>query len=225
MESGVRSPASGKTPLYRRSGIDYQHDIALSSWRLYGKSYMKVGLLGLQGAFLDHIRHLEQLGVEHHLVKSTADLDVIDCLIIPGGESTVMEKFLDMFAMTEPLKTKINGGMPVWGICAGSILLAETVDGRPGILDVLPVDVTRNAYGRQLESSEKDIAVPELQRPKFHAMFIRSPRIERVDATVKVFSSVDDDPVFVRCGHVMATTFHPELTKDSVFHEYFIRSV
>ena len=186
---------------------------------------MIVGLLGLQGAFLDHIRHLEKLGAGYRLVKSTEDLDGIDRLIIPGGESTVMEKFLDMFAMTEPLRAKINDGMPVWGICAGSILLAETVDGRPGILRVLPVEVTRNAYGRQLESSEKDIAVPELQRPNFHAMFIRSPRIEKVRPLVDVFSKVDNDPVFVRFGNVMATTFHPELTDDSVFHAYFLSSV
>lgn len=186
---------------------------------------MNVGLLGLQGAFLDHIRHLEKLGAEYHLVKSIEDLDVIDCLIIPGGESTVMEKFLDMFAMTDPLKTKINAGMPVWGICAGSILLAETVDVRPGILGVLPAEVSRNAYGRQLESTEMYIAVPELQRSQFHAMFIRSPRIEKVGPHVDVFSRVDHDPVFVRFGNVMATTFHPELTDDSVFHEYFLSSV
>jgi len=186
---------------------------------------MKVGLLGLQGAFLDHIRHLEKLGVGYHLVKSTADLDLIDRLIIPGGESTVMEKFLHMFAMTEPLKAKIKKGLPVWGICAGSILLAETVDSRPGILGVLPAAVTRNAYGRQLESSERDIRVPELHRSQFHAMFIRSPRIEEAGPQVDIFARVDDDPVFVRCAHVMATTFHPELTSDSVFHEYFIQSV
>ncbi len=186
---------------------------------------MKVGLLGLQGAFLDHIRHLEKLGAGYHIVKSAEELDGVERLIIPGGESTVMEKFLDMFNMTEPLKEKIESGMPVWGVCAGSILLAKTVDGRPGILGVLPVDLTRNAYGRQLDSSEKMIAVPELQRPHFPAMFIRSPRIESVGRDVAIFSTVDNDPVFVRCGHVMVTTFHPELTDDSVFHEYFIREV
>jgi len=186
---------------------------------------MKVGLLGLQGAFLDHIPHLEKLGVEYLIVKSVEQLDGVDRLIIPGGESTVMEKFLDMFAMTEPLRARINAGMPVWGICAGSILLAETVDDRSGILGVLPADVTRNAYGRQLESSEKYIAVPDLQRPNFHAMFIRSPRIEKVGPHVDVLSSVDNDPVFVRSGHVMATTFHPELTDDPVFHDYFLTKV
>ena len=186
---------------------------------------MKVGLLGLQGAFLDHIPHLENLGADYLIVKSREQLDAVDRLIIPGGESTVMEKFLDMFAMTDPLKSKIHAGLPVWGICAGSILLAETVDHRPGILGVLPAEVTRNAYGRQLESSEMDIAVPELQRPQFHAMFIRSPRIEKVGQDVTVFTSVDHDPVFVRCRHVMATTFHPELTDDPVFHDYFLTKV
>jgi 5'-phosphate synthase pdxT subunit len=186
---------------------------------------MKVGLLGLQGAFLDHIRHLEKLGAGYHIVKSAEELGRVERLIIPGGESTVMEKFLDMFGMTEPLRERIESGMPVWGICAGSILLARTVDGRPGLLGVLPVDLTRNAYGRQLDSSEKMIAVPELQRPHFSAMFIRSPRIESVGRDVTIFSTVDNDPVFVRCGHVMVTTFHPELTDDSLFHEYFIREV
>ncbi len=184
---------------------------------------MKIGLLGLQGAFLDHIRHLEKLEVAYEIVKSAATLEKVDRLIIPGGESTVMEKFLDMFAMTVPLKEKIESGMPVWGICAGSILLAAAVDGRPGILGVLPVEVTRNAYGRQLESSTKIIAVPELQRPQFPALFIRSPRIESVGPDVSVLATVDRDPVFVRCSHVMATTFHPELTVDPAFHEYFIR--
>ena len=110
---------------------------------------MKVGLLGLQGAFLDHIRHLEKIGAGYHIVKSAEELDGVERLIIPGGESTVMEKFLDMFGMTEPLRERIKAGMPVWGVCAGSILLAKTVDGRPGILGVLPVDLTRNAYGRR----------------------------------------------------------------------------
>jgi 5'-phosphate synthase pdxT subunit len=186
---------------------------------------MKVGLLGLQGAFLDHIRHLEKLGVDYHIVKSAAALDRVDRLIIPGGESTVMEKFLDIFAMTAPLKARLEGGMPVWGICAGTILLAETIDGHPGRLGVLPVSVTRNAYGRQLESSAKRITVPELKRPRFPAMFIRAPRIESAGKNVTVLSRDAGDPVFVRCGHVMATTFHPELTDDPVFHEFFCNRI
>jgi 5'-phosphate synthase pdxT subunit len=186
---------------------------------------MIVGLLGLQGAFLDHIRHLRKLGVDYKIVKSAETLDRVDRLIIPGGESTVMEKFLDIFAMTVPLRGKILGGLPVWGICAGSILLAQTVDNRPGILGILPANLTRNAYGRQLDSSERIISVPELKRPQFPAMFIRSPRIESVGPEVKVHASVDNDPVFVQYGHVMATTFHPELTVDPVFHDYFIREV
>jgi len=186
---------------------------------------MKVGLLGLQGAFRDHIRHLEKLGADYRIVKNAAEFDKVDRLIIPGGESTVMEKFLELFAMTDPLREKIDAGLPVWGICAGSILLAQTVDNRPGILRSLPVSLTRNAYGRQLDSCEKRIAVPALQRPQFRAMFIRSPRIESIGPGVTVLSTVDRDPVFVRRGQVMATTFHPELTDDPVFHEYFLQHV
>ncbi|MCP3953323.1 MAG: pyridoxal 5'-phosphate synthase glutaminase subunit PdxT [Desulfobacterales bacterium] len=186
---------------------------------------MKVGLLGLQGAFLDHIRHLEKIGVDYHIVKSAAELDKVDRLIIPGGESTVMEKFLDIFDMTGPLKEKIQAGLPVWGICAGAILLAKVVDARPGILGVLPAHLIRNAYGRQLESSEKFIEVPALRRTRFPAQFIRAPRIESVEKEVSILASVGGDPVFVRCEHVMTTTFHPELTGDSVFHEFFVREV
>lgn len=183
---------------------------------------MKVGLLGLQGAFLDHIRHLKRLGIGYHIVKNARDMEKVDRLIIPGGESTVMEKFIALFNMTEHLRISIIEGLPVWGICAGSIILASKVDGRPGILDVLPVSAERNAYGRQLESSIININVPELNRPEFPAMFIRAPRLQTMAPAVKVLSKVGDEPVFVRYNRIMTTTFHPELTRDLVFHEYFI---
>ena len=186
---------------------------------------MLVGLLGLQGAFLDHIRHLKTLGAGHTVVKEVGTLDTIDCLIIPGGESTVMEKFMTLFNMTNPLRERILSGLPVWGICAGCILLARTVDGRPGILGVLPVDVRRNTYGRQLESSKRPIDIPALGKAAFPALFIRAPRIETVAPHVEVLAALDKDPVCVRNGHILATTFHPELTTDSGFHEYFLNMV
>jgi 5'-phosphate synthase pdxT subunit len=185
-----------------------------------------VGLLGLQGAFLDHIRHLESLGAEYRIIRDAAGLKDIRRLIIPGGESTVMGKFLEEFSMTAPLRGRIAQGMPVWGICAGAVLLAETVDGSPGRLGALPMSVKRNAYGRQLASTERHIDVPILGafggQGTFPAIFIRSPRITAVGPGVAVHARSMEDPVFVQHGRVMATTFHPELTQDPVFHRYFL---
>ena len=183
---------------------------------------MRVGLLGLQGAFLDHIPHLEALNAGWKVVRTSEDLPEVDRLILPGGESTVMARFLAAFGMIDPLVARIRAGMPVWGICAGSILLAETVDGRPGVLAALPAAVKRNAYGRQLASATRPISVPQLDRPAFSAMFIRAPRFESLGTGVEVLARSGPDPVCVRYGTVLATTFHPELTRDPVFHEFFI---
>lgn len=181
-----------------------------------------VGLLGLQGAFLDHIRHLKTLNADYIIVRDFKALEDIERLIIPGGESTVMMKFLDKFHMTKTLQKRIDLGMPVWGICAGSILLAKKQDNSKGILNALEIEVQRNAYGRQLSSKQKNIDIPLLERPEFPAMFIRAPRIVSCAGNVKVLSRLENDPVFIRQDNLIATTFHPELTDDSVFHEYFL---
>ncbi len=187
---------------------------------------MVVGLLGLQGAFLDHIRHLDALGIAHRIVRDPDGLQQVSRLIIPGGESTVMDKFLLEFGMMEPLRERIAGGMPTWGICAGAVLLAETVDGRPGSLRALPMSVIRNAYGRQLASRVRPIEVPILEalgrHGPFSGVFIRAPRISALGAGVVVHARSKADPVFVQRRRVMATTFHPELTSETVFHRYFI---
>lgn len=183
---------------------------------------MIVGLLGLQGAFLDHIPHLDRLGVEHRIVRDREGLTKIDRLIIPGGESTVMTKFLMEYDMAAPLKTRIVEGMPVWGVCAGTILMAERIDGEAGPLGVLPAEVTRNAYGRQINSSQKWIDIPLFDRPSYPAIFIRAPKLDRLTSELIVHAAMQDDPVFVQAGHVMATTFHPELNKDDLFHRYFL---
>lgn len=183
---------------------------------------MTIGLLGLQGAFLDHLRFLEQLDAHYHIVKSANDLKNVDRLIIPGGESTVMAKFLNQFEMIEPIQQAISGGMPVWGICAGAIILAETVDNHPGTLQVLPVSVQRNAYGRQWASSWKTIDLPGLTAAPFHAAFIRAPRIIARAPNVETLAYCGPDPVFVRFDRILATTFHPELTNDTIFHRYFL---
>ncbi len=183
---------------------------------------MCVGLLGLQGAFRDHIPILKTLGSEFRVLREPCDLDSVDRVILPGGESTVMAKFLNEFSMTMPLQDRIRKGMPVWGICAGSILLADRVDGHPGLLQVLPAEIQRNAYGRQAASDMKEISVPVLQCSAFPAMFIRAPRFLSLGDGVEVLAYCGKDPVFVRSGNVMVTTFHPELTGNPIFHKYFL---
>jgi len=183
---------------------------------------MIIGLLGLQGAFLDHIPHFKRLGVEHTIVRDIDGLGRIDRLVIPGGESTVMTKFLIEFGMLSPLQERIAAGLPVWGVCAGAILLSAEVDGQPGPLGALPVGVTRNAYGRQINSSQRPIDIPLFDRHGYPAIFIRAPKIGRLDRRTAVPARLGDDPVFVQSGRVMATTFHPELNPDDLFHRYFL---
>ncbi len=183
---------------------------------------MQVGLLAIQGAFRDHLPHLKALQVPYRLVVSAHDLPGCDRLIIPGGESTVMAKFLRAYNLAGPLKDRISMGMPVWGICAGAILLAALVDGRQGPLAVLDISIKRNAYGRQLASCTARLDFPVLAKRQFEAIFIRAPRILNTSEKVKIHGCLRSDPVFVQQGRVMATTFHPELTADPVFHRYFL---
>jgi len=184
---------------------------------------MRVGLLGLQGAFLDHIPHLQRCGVEHHIVRDTTGLAAVDRLIIPGGESTVMTKFLNEFGMHTPLQERIDLGMPVWGVCAGAILLARQVDHQAGALQVLPISVIRNAYGRQIASDQRPIDIPMFALERYPAIFIRAPRIESLEKSVIVLARSGHDPVFVQKDRIMATTFHPELNRhDDQFHRYFL---
>ena len=183
---------------------------------------MTIGLLGLQGAFQDHIPHLRRCHAAYRIVRGKEDLQHIERLIIPGGESTVMTKFLVEFGMLEPLGRRIKEGLPVWGICAGAILLARQVDKQPGRLCSLPVNVTRNAYGRQIASSQKYISIPFFNLHAYPAVFIRAPKIDWVGGDVQIHAECDGDPVFVQAGKIMATTFHPELHPDDTFHRYFL---
>ena len=183
---------------------------------------MIVGLLGLQGAFYDHIPHLSRLKVKYCVIRDVDAVNRIDRLILPGGESTVMGKFLRQYGLVSALKARIAAGMPVWGICAGAILLARTVDNLPGILKALPIEVVRNAYGRQIQSSEKKINIPILETESYTAVFIRAPRIHRIDQPTEVFATYAHDPVFIQKDRIMATTFHPELNPDGLFHRYFL---
>ncbi len=188
---------------------------------------VKVGVLALQGAFVEHKNVLTRLGVPSVEVRLPEHLENLDGLIIPGGESTTIGLLAQKWGLLEPLRAFARSGRPVWGTCAGMILLAkEVVDGVPGqpLLGLMDITVRRNAFGRQVDSFEADLLVPVLGDPPFHAVFIRAPVIERVGAEAEVLASLEDGtPVAVQQGHLLATAFHPELTGDVRFHRYFLQ--
>ncbi len=152
---------------------------------------MTVGILGLQGAVQEHIPHLARCGAQFRVVRDKAGLARVARLIIPGGESTVMLKFLREFDMLALLKARIADGLPLWGICAGAIVLAEAIDGRPGPIGALPVDLTRNAYGRQIASRQHRLDIPLFEARAYPAIFIRAPRIVRVRTAVQVHAFLE----------------------------------
>ncbi len=188
---------------------------------------MKIGVLALQGAFLEHERILTRLGVEAAEVRLPQHLEGLDGLIIPGGESTTISKVARRWELLEPLRAFGRSGCPVWGTCAGMIFIArEVVDGKPDqpLLGLMDVTVRRNAFGRQVDSFEADLKVAALGDEPFHAVFIRAPRIERVGEGGEVLAQLEDGAIVAaRQGNLLATAFHPELTDDDRFHQYFLR--
>ncbi|MBC7226116.1 MAG: pyridoxal 5'-phosphate synthase glutaminase subunit PdxT [Thermoflexales bacterium] len=187
----------------------------------------RVGVLALQGAFIEHKNVLARLDTQAVEVRLPEHLEGLDGLIIPGGESTTMGLLAQKRGLLEPLRAFARSGRPVWGTCAGMILLAkEIVDGVPGqpTLALMDIAVRRNAFGRQVDSFEADLTVPALGDPPFHAVFIRAPVIERVGTGVDVLAALEDGTaVAVRQGNLLATAFHPELTADVRFHRYFLQ--
>ena len=183
-----------------------------------------VGVLGLQGDFAEHLATLDRLGVDGVDVRRPEQLDEIDTLIIPGGESTTIGKLARQYGIIEKLRDRVAEGMPVWGTCAGAIFIAKDVPAHPHPLAALmDITVERNAFGRQIDSFEADIKVNELGPQAFHAVFIRSPQIIRVGPGVDVLATLDDGRVVAaRQGRLLATSFHPELTNDDRFHRYFL---
>lgn len=186
---------------------------------------MRIGVLAAQGAFLEHIASLQRLGVEAFPVRLPRDLAQIDGLIIPGGESTSISKLMVDYNLVEKVKNLAKNGLPVFGTCAGMILLAKDItDGnRVEPLRLMDIKVRRNAFGRQRESFEADLSIPALGGKPFHAIFIRAPIIEQINSGVKVLARLDDGTIVaVREGKLLASAFHPELTDDLRFHQYFL---
>ncbi len=183
-----------------------------------------IGVLALQGDFLEHILTLERLGVSAKEVKLPRDLENIDGLIMPGGESTTMAKLLDAFELREPLKIKIQEGLPVWGTCAGMILLAKKLtQDKPIPLGLMDIEVNRNAFGRQIDSFEVDLKIKSLGEKTLHATFIRAPWIVSAGPEIEILSKLEDGTIVAaKEKNMLATSFHPELTSDTRMHEYFI---
>jgi 5'-phosphate synthase pdxT subunit len=192
-----------------------------------GGPHRLVGVLALQGAFAAHQRALADVGASSRQVRQPGDLDGIDALVIPGGESTTMSKLLTSSGLFDGIKALLSDGLPVLGTCAGMILLAaEVLDGRPDQLSFGAIDVSvqRNGYGRQVDSFETDLDVVGLELP-FHAVFIRAPKVVAIGANVEVLAEYDGVPVVARQGHVMVASFHPELTGDARLHAKFLLEV
>jgi len=188
-----------------------------------------VGVLALQGDFREHIAVLKSLGADAVGVRRPVELAEVSGLIIPGGESSVMDKLTRLFDLAEPLKNAIADGLPVWGTCAGLIMLADTVlDGIEGqqSLGGLEIAVRRNAFGSQLDSFETDLSIPVVGDPKLHAVFIRAPIVETVSSAVSTLAALPDGRIVaVEQGNLLGTSFHPEMTGDTRFHEYFLSKV
>jgi 5'-phosphate synthase pdxT subunit len=186
-----------------------------------------IGVLALQGDFAEHIAIFQRLGIEAREIRHPHELDGLDGLVIPGGESTTVARLMSEFALLEPLRERAQDGFPVWGTCTGMIVLAQQVSELDWpTLGALAIAVQRNAFGRQVDSFETDLSVPALGKEPFHAVFIRAPIVEEVGDGVEVLANLENGKaVAVRQANALATAFHPELTEDDRFHRYFIDMV
>lgn len=197
-------------------------------------SGVTIGVLALQGAFAEHIKMVRQLGVTAREVRKPEELDGLDGLIIPGGESTSMALIAERWGLVQPLKDWVGAGKPTWGTCAGMILLSDRATGQKqggqALIGGLDVTVNRNYFGRQIDSFEADLAVAALGDAPVHAVFIRAPAITGTGAGVDVLADLTDNAgqtvaVAVQAGPILATAFHPELTDDLRWHAFFVRMV
>jgi 5'-phosphate synthase pdxT subunit len=191
------------------------------------KKGMRIGVLALQGAFVEHLGILERLGAEPVLVRLPEELEGLDGLIIPGGESTTMSRLMLECQLRQSLEDRAHAGFPVMGICAGMVLMAKRIcDSALQSLGLIDIEVRRNAFGSQVDSFETDLEIPALGKEPFHGVFIRAPVIVAADSAVELLARLDDGPaVAARQGKLLALAFHPELTADSRLHRYFLEIV
>jgi pyridoxal 5'-phosphate synthase pdxT subunit len=188
---------------------------------------MKIGVLALQGDFAEHISMLKKIGVETAEVRLPKHLDGLDGLIIPGGESTTIGKLAVVYGLIEPLR-QFGRSHAIWGTCAGAIFLSKNANSDQPLLSLMDIKVQRNAFGRQVDSFETDLDIDELMKATgtehaYHAVFIRAPIIESVHGKARVLSVLEDGRIVAaQEGYLLATSFHPELTSDTRFHEYFV---
>lgn len=191
---------------------------------------MKIGVLALQGDFSEHIAMLKRLNVDASEVRLPEHLNGLDGLIIPGGESTTIGKMAVAYNLMEPLKL-FGQRLAIWGTCAGAIFLSNDIGRDQPLLGLMEIKVQRNAFGRQIDSFETDLDIPELKQATgtqddYHAVFIRAPIIESVSGQAKILATIPDGRIVAaQQGHLLATSFHPELTNDTRFHEYFLTLV
>lgn len=189
---------------------------------------MKIGVLALQGDFREHRNLLEELGQATSLVRRPGDMDDLDGLVIPGGESTTISKLMRKWELFRRIKEEVKADLPVFGTCAGLILLARDLTDGPPTLELMDIAVKRNAYGRQIESFEAELEVDghgDLGEGPLKGVFIRAPQVTRVGEDVDVLARHEDQPVLLRQDGILGATFHPELTDSSAVHEYFLSMV
>ena len=185
---------------------------------------MRVGVLAVQGDFAEHVAVIRDLGHEPVEVRLPGDLQGLDSLIMPGGESTTFSRLMDLYQLKAPIASLAGEGLPLWGTCAGLIMMArEITEPDPVPMGLMNVGLVRNGYGRQVDSFEEDLDVPALGQEPFHAIFIRAPVIRSVGDGVETLAWLTDgSPVAVRQDSMLGTAFHPELTRDHRFHQYFL---
>jgi 5'-phosphate synthase pdxT subunit len=188
---------------------------------------MKVGVLALQGTFIEHIGILRQLGVEAPPIRLPHELNTLDGLIIPGGESTTMLRLMQNFGLIQPIREMAQDGLPIWGTCAGMVLLANSISNyEMETLGLMDMKIRRNAFGSQIDSFEVDLEIPLVGEEPFHAVFIRAPIVKEARPDVKILSCLPDSTIVAaRQNRLLACAFHPEFTDDLRFHSYFLNMV
>ena len=201
--------------------------LRIKNWHREAGEDLHIGVLALQGDYAEHINMLQSNNADVSEIRLPSQLDDVDGLIIPGGESTTIVQLIDIYDFRTKLVEKASQGFPIWGTCAGMIVMArELTDYRPEPLNLMNIKVSRNAFGRQIDSFEEDLTIKGIEG-KFPAVFIRAPIVVENDSSVDILCSIDkpSGPVAVQQGKLLATSFHPELTNDSRMHEYFLSIV